>query len=334
MSGAHHGEPRLQALAVGQAEADRGAVGPGGGAEDADLHAGPLAEAEVPHGARGLGLGEDALVAVGVDGGARRGEGGEQLALGAGDLVDAAQALQVDGADVDDHAHLGLGDAGQVGDLAAGRHAHLDDGVAVLGPEAEEGEGEAEVVVEVALGPVHPLLAGRRREHAGHQLLGGGLAVGAGDADDAQAAGGERAAVRAGQAAEGGDGVVYLDDRDVTGQREVGGAAAGDHQAGGAREDGLGGEVVPVVALAADGEPQAAGQDGAPVDGHAAVEGAGDAGGDQVEREGMGAAHAGPPGAPERASPGPPPSASPRATMASRATARSSKGCLVRPMIW
>ena len=84
--------------------------------------------------------------------------------------------------------------------------AHLDDGYLVFRSQAEQRLGHPYVVVEVALGVEHVVLL---LQHGGDELLGGRLAVGAGNADDGNL---ELAAVFAGQVLEGLEAVVDLDD--------------------------------------------------------------------------------------------------------------------------
>ena len=156
--------------------------------------------------ARPEGHGRHVLAAVGVEqrlamgqhrGGARA-QPGDELGLGGGDRLHAAQQLEVDGPDVDDHADVGLGDPRQLGDLAAAAHRHLEHEHLGPGRRAEDGERQADLRVEVLGGgddaPV-------RREHPGEQVLRGGLARRPGDPDDlraqAPAPGGGEAAERA-----------------------------------------------------------------------------------------------------------------------------------------
>ena len=88
---------------------------------------------------------------------------------------------------------------------------HLDDGNLVFLREAEEGLGHTHVVVEVALSGQHVILL---RKYCLDQFLRGGLAVGAGDADDGDF---ETAAVFAGQVLERLQAVVDLDELRVEG---------------------------------------------------------------------------------------------------------------------
>ena len=78
-------------------------------------------------------------------------EAGEDLALGPGHGLDAAEALQVGALGVVDQGHVGLGEAGEVGQLAGVVHAHLQHGVAMGRGQAQHHQGQADVVVEVAL---------------------------------------------------------------------------------------------------------------------------------------------------------------------------------------
>ena len=115
------------------------------------------------------------------DGQVVAGHGLEDLALGLQDPLPAAQVLDVGVADVGDDRHVGGDDTGQVVDLAEVVHAHLQHAQLMLGVQAEEGQGQADLVVVVALGLQDPeLLAQDRGDH----VLGRGLAHAAGDADD------------------------------------------------------------------------------------------------------------------------------------------------------
>ena len=84
-----------------------------------------------------------------------------------------------------DQGHRGLSQLGQVGDFAGVVHAQLDHGHAVVGTQIEQGQGHANVVVQVALGGqgVVPRMGTQDgRDHLGH----GGLAVAAGHGDQRQ----------------------------------------------------------------------------------------------------------------------------------------------------
>ena len=105
----------------------------------------------------------------------------EQLALGRLDRLERADPGQVDRLDRGDHPDPRLGHPGQVGDLAADVHPHLEHGRLVLGAEPHERQRQADLVVEVALVAEGPEAG---REHARDGLLGRRLGDAPGDADD------------------------------------------------------------------------------------------------------------------------------------------------------
>ena len=108
-------------------------------------------------------------------------------------------------ANVGDQSAGRLSRLGEGLDVARMAGTHLDDGYLVLLREAEKGLGHSHVVVEVALCVEHVVLL---RQNGGNELLRGGLAVGACDADDGDV---ELAAVLAGQGFEGLETVVDED---------------------------------------------------------------------------------------------------------------------------
>ena len=81
-------------------------------------------------------------------------------------------------ADIRDDADVRPCHAGQRRDLPEPLHPHLDDGRLGRAVEAEEGLGEPDLVIEVALRLEGPVGAG---EHVGDHLLGGRLADASGD---------------------------------------------------------------------------------------------------------------------------------------------------------
>ena len=103
----------------------------------------------------------------------------ENLAFGLQDALAAAQVLNVGIADVGNHRHVRRGQVHQVGDLSKVVHPHLQHTDLVLAAQAEEGEGKAQLVVEVPLGFQHLVLLA---QDGGHHVFGGGLAHTAGDA--------------------------------------------------------------------------------------------------------------------------------------------------------
>ena len=80
------------------------------------------------------------------------GQRGDQFEFGARDAgLALGEILDVRGADVGDDAPVGRGDAGEGCDFAQVVHAHLDDGILVLGLEAKELQRQAEGIVEIAM---------------------------------------------------------------------------------------------------------------------------------------------------------------------------------------
>ena len=103
---------------------------------------------------------------------------GQQLALGLEDVLPAAQPLDVGIADVGDDPNVGPDDVGQIVDLAGAVHAHLQHTHLHGAVQAQDGQGQADVVVKVPLGLQHPEPGA---QHGGDHVLGRGLAHAAGD---------------------------------------------------------------------------------------------------------------------------------------------------------
>ena len=152
------------------------------------------------------------------------------------------------GADAGDDADQGPGERRQASDLAGPLHPHLEDGHLVLRPEPEQGEREARLGVQVARRLEHAVADGEDR---GDHLLGGGLAVAPGDADNRR-----RDPVQnpAGQVVEGFPGVRDLDQRGRPGDLD---RPLGNH-AGGFACDGVRREEVTVGRGAPEREEEAA----------------------------------------------------------------------------
>ena len=117
------------------------------------------------------------------------------------DVLDGAEEADVGAGDAGDDGGVGGGDAAVGLDFAADLRAHFDDGEAVVGEQPGEGGGDADVGVFAAVGGEGEAV---RAEGGGEGLLGGGLAVAAGDADEG---GGGAVAKAAGELLEGGEGV-------------------------------------------------------------------------------------------------------------------------------
>ena len=100
-------------------------------------------------------------------------EAAEDLALGAQDILPAAQVSDVRVADICDHSYIRLGDADQIVDLAEVIHSHLQDRDLILRAQAENSHGKSQMVVEVARGLQRAEAAG---EHGSHHILGRRLA--------------------------------------------------------------------------------------------------------------------------------------------------------------
>ena len=124
--------------------------------------------------------GEQRLVVRDDAGGARL-QVADQLRLGRGDVLDRPEDLQVDRPDVDDHADVRLRDGDQLGDLPLPAHGHLEhEQLGVVG-RGEDRERQPDLGVPVLGGAVRLLV---RRDERGEDVLGGGFAGGAGNADD------------------------------------------------------------------------------------------------------------------------------------------------------
>ena len=73
----------------------------------------------------------------------------QDLGLGRGDRLIAAEQLEMDRADVGDRGHVGLGDRAQLGDLAETAHRHLEHQELGLGRGREDRQRQADLGVEV-----------------------------------------------------------------------------------------------------------------------------------------------------------------------------------------
>src|SRR5699024_5027118 len=131
-------------------------------------------EAPGDDGSRGaLGHGGDEPV-LGVEHGAAVGcERFDELPLGGGDRLHASELAQVGGADVEHEGDVRPGDRGELGDVADAARPHLEHQEAGPGGDAQDGQRQAELVVEAAGGGHGG--AGGRQDRA-QQVLGAGLA--------------------------------------------------------------------------------------------------------------------------------------------------------------
>ena len=145
----------------------------------ADVGVGGEPVADRPRRRPGAHPSDDRIVRV-QDGHAVGRERLEQLALGLLDRLERADARQVDGLDRGHHADPRPRDPGEVGDLAADVHPHLEDGRLVLRPQAQDRQRQPDLVVLVALVAQRPEAPA---EDGRDGLLGRGLGDAPGDAD-------------------------------------------------------------------------------------------------------------------------------------------------------
>ena len=214
--------------------------------------------------------------------------------------------------DVVDEADLGPADGGEIGDVAGLACAHLQHGeFGVLG-QGQYGQGQADLVVEIADGHVGTTVALQDR---GGQGLDGGLAIGSGDADHAGTALGAHGA---GEVAQRQQRVAHQD------LRQINLDPSADQSRGGAALARLCHEGMRVVRFAHQGNEELAATQRACIGGHTAHHAVGadqpsvGEGGDVGQTQG---GHAWP-------------SAAARAASALRATTRSSKGSLRPAISW
>ena len=214
-------------------------------------------------GRRPVGHPGDPLV-VGVEDGRAAGrERLDELGLGLLDRLDRADPRQVDRLDRRHDADPRPADPGQVGDLAADVHAHLQDERLVRPIEAEDRQRQADLVVLVALAAQGPEADGEDRAD---RLLGRCLGDAPGDSHRERV---EAAAPAARDRPERVDRPADSHDADLA---EHLGRQAGPADQDGGRpvRDRLGEVLVAVGPLAGQGHEEVAGQHPAGVDGRAA----------------------------------------------------------------
>ncbi len=180
------------------------------------------------------------------------GQCGVDGALGLCDAEQAAQAFQMRGRDVVDQCHMRLRNLGEIGDIARLARAHfVDRNVRIVGRRKHR-QRQADLVVAVARrgvhgGAIHAPGFGQDRQQ---QRLDAGLAVGAGQRKHTR---GAVALHAGGDARQRQLGVVHHHLRHAQRRQQ----AFDQHTAGTTRHR-LGGEVVPIEALAAQRHIQAA----------------------------------------------------------------------------
>lgn len=123
---------------------------------------------------------QQVVVGIDKDGATTSSEEAVELGLGMDNSFKRAEALEVGLADIGDKAKVGLSDSTQGIDLARMAGSHFDDSHLGIGRDSEDGERDAEMIVEITSGGMGAILA---REDGKGKFLGGSFAVGAGDAD-------------------------------------------------------------------------------------------------------------------------------------------------------
>ena len=101
-----------------------------------------------------------------------------QFGLGLDDALKATEAFQMCFSDVGDEAIIRVGDLAEEVNFTWMVGTHLHDGDLGLGLDAQQGDGHADVVVEVTHRVDDVVFLG---QHSRDELFGGCLAVGAGD---------------------------------------------------------------------------------------------------------------------------------------------------------
>ena len=109
----------------------------------------------------------------------------DRLRVRLGDALDAAEELEVLGADVRDHDDMRAGDRAERRHLAEPAHPHLRDEHPRVGLEAADGQRQPDLVVEAALGPDRRRV---RRAQRAEDVLRRRLAGRADDGDDLRVA--------------------------------------------------------------------------------------------------------------------------------------------------
>jgi hypothetical protein len=187
---------------------------------------------------------------------------GDQIAFFACDLLAAPQVLDVRGANVCEQAHRWLGDVGEPCDFAAVVHSELHHHAFVRLLASQQGQWEAELVVEVPL----VLQAGRRhRQNCSAHLLRGRLPVASGNGHHRPR---EAGSMPLGEFAQGDGGVVHTNHGQVVRNRRGKVAPVFDQQSGGPRSTGGGEEGVGVVGGPDDRDEEVARRHRAAVDGY------------------------------------------------------------------
>ncbi len=192
-----------------------------------------------------------------------------QLALGGLDALEGAESQQVGASHVGDQAVVRPADLHQLGDVVGMAGAHLDHGDLRVRGDGQQRKGHADVVVEIALRGGHAVFL---REHGRDEVLGGGLAVGPGQADDGQLAVAHVGAVPDGQVAQGRERILHADQPVILSlPKDL--RIRIDHRPGGPGFQRLQRIIVPVEILSPQGEEDLSPADGPAVGRHAPAAG-------------------------------------------------------------
>ena len=108
----------------------------------------------------------------------------QDLAFGFGDVFQGPQQFQMGIPHIGDHRRIRIGDMLHGPDLTQAPHAHFHHSHFRVFPDGQKGLGQTDFVVEVGLGLDHPVFF---PQHCGNAVLGGSLAVAAGNGDHRQA---------------------------------------------------------------------------------------------------------------------------------------------------
>ena len=187
----------------------------------------------------------------------------DQLALAALDRVQRSGAREVRRAHRGDHADRGPRHGRQQRDVAGDVHAHLEHRDLVLGPQPQQRQRQADLVVLVALVAQHRPALGQR---LGDLLLGGRLGQRSGDARRPAARSGRATPPRPRAAPPASATATTLTRRPEAATAARRERRVPQHQCGRARRDGIGQEPMAVRALAGQREEGVARLDAARID--------------------------------------------------------------------
>ena len=150
---------------------------------------------------------------------------------------------------VGNQSEIGLGHVDQLGYVAGVTGSHFDDGHLAGVIEPQQGERHTDGIVEISLGGKHLEPTGER---CGHQLLGRGLPIGAGDTHHGASP------LAAMASSQGLQSLQYIVDQDITVAGDNRGVV--DHGIGTTGLQRSGGKTVTVEGIATQSKKQCAGR--------------------------------------------------------------------------